>query len=299
VHPAARTALAGLCALALAGAPSALAHDSLVAADARPATSAAAPALDPEAALERSQAAIGRKLRDYAFLDRERRLVRLSDYRGRPLLVSYIYTGCTSACPTSIRSLAHAVRRAQAVVGAGRFRVVTIGFDPPHDSPEAMREFALRHGIGGPEWEFLVPQPAELDALLSDLGFSAVRTSWGFDHIAQVTVVDQQGRIYRQVYGDDFPIRLLVDPLKELIEGAPEPVRGLSDLLERVRLLCTVYDPRTNTYRFKTSVIGEIVSFGAITIALVWFLWYERKRRREPRGGPGAAARARAPDPRA
>ena len=74
----------------------------------------------------------------------------------------------------------------------------------------------------------------------------------------------------------------LTDPLKELIEGTALP-RGVADFIERVRILCTVYDPRTNKYRFKTTVIGEIVSFGAVTAALAWFVWRERKRRRAHR----------------
>jgi protein SCO1/2 len=93
--------------------------------------------------------------------------------------------------------------------------------------------------------------------------------------------VDREGRIYRQVYGDTFSIWLLIDPLKELIEGTPVPVRSLSDFIERVRILCTVYDPRTNTYRFKTTIIAEIISFVAIAIVLAWFVWHERRRRRK------------------
>jgi ABC-type glucose/galactose transport system permease subunit len=61
-------------------------------------------------------------------------------------------------------------------------------------------------------------------------------------------------------------------------------MRSVSDFVERVRILCTLYDPRTNTYRFKTTVIGEIVSFAAIAITLVWFIWHERRRRRKAQG---------------
>jgi len=237
--------------------------------------------LDPEAALKASQAAIGRRLADYAFLDRGGRQVRLADYRGKPLLVNFVYTGCNAACPLTTKLLADAIRKARGVVGSDSFRVLTIGFNLPYDSPEAMRDFARRYGLDAANWEFLTPFDAQRNALTADFGFTWQPTSAGFDHITQVTVVDQQGRIYRQVYGDTFSIWLLVDPLKELIEGTPVPVRSLADFVERVRVLCTVYDPRTNTYRFKTTVIGEIVSFAAITIALVWFVWYERRRRRK------------------
>lgn len=239
-----------------------------------------AQSFDPEAALKVSQAAIGRTVGDYAFLDRNGKQVRLADFRGKPLLVSFIYTGCTSACPASTKILAETINKARAVVGSDSFRIVSIGFNLPFDSPSAMRDFARRFGLDTANWEFLSPYDTQLDGLLAEFGFTYVRTSWGFDHTSQVTVVDQQGKIYRQVYGDSFPVWFLIEPLKELVEGKPVAIKSVADLVERVRILCTVYDPRTNTYRFKTSIIGEIVSFTAITIALVWFLWFERRRRK-------------------
>lgn len=240
-----------------------------------------APALDPDAAVKVSQAAIGRRLADYAFLDRNGRQVRLADFRGKPLLVNFVYTGCNSACPLTTKLLADSIRKARGVVGSDSFRVLTIGFNLPYDSPQAMRDFARRHGLDAANWEFLTPFDAQLAALTSDFGFSYQPTSFGFDHVTQVTVVDREGRIYRQVYGDTFSISLLIDPLKELIEGTPVPVRSLADFVERVRILCTVYDPRTNTYRFKTTIIAEIISFAAITIAIAGFVWFERRRRRK------------------
>ena len=45
-------------------------------------------------ALRASQAVIGKTIGDFTLLDREGRPVRLSSYRGKPLLVSFIYTGC-------------------------------------------------------------------------------------------------------------------------------------------------------------------------------------------------------------
>jgi AhpC/TSA family len=55
---------------------------------------AAVPALDEREALRAGEAAIGRAVPDLTLQDREGRPVRLADYRGKPLLVSFIYTGC-------------------------------------------------------------------------------------------------------------------------------------------------------------------------------------------------------------
>lgn len=62
-------------------------------------------ALDQKEALRVSQSVIGTIPSDYTFQDREGRPVRLSQYRGKPLLVSFIYTGCFQVCPLTTRSL--------------------------------------------------------------------------------------------------------------------------------------------------------------------------------------------------
>jgi protein SCO1/2 len=266
----ARSALIALLAAAWAGL-------ALGAAEAPP------PALDPDAALKASQAAIGRQLGDFTFLDRNHRPVRLADYRGKPLLVNFVYTGCTSECPLTTKLLAQAIRKAQGVVGSDSFRVLTIGFNLPYDSPEAMRDFARRFGLDAGSWEFLTPYEGQLAALTGDFGFTYARTAWGFDHITQVTVVDQRGKIYRQVYGVDFSIVQLIDPLKELIEGTLAPVKSLATS-SSARILCTVYDPRANAYRFDISVIGEIAAFLVIAVALLSFIALELRKRRKAHG---------------
>jgi protein SCO1/2 len=242
-------------------------------------------ALDPDAALKASQAAIGRQLGDYAFRDREGRQVRLAQYRGKPVVVNLVYTGCFSVCPTTTARVAKAIREARRTLGTGAFQVLTVGFNLPFDSPEAMRDFARRYGIDDPAWEFVSPFAAQLPQLLDDLGFRYARTAGGFDHVTQLTIIDGAGRVYRQVYGDDFALPLFIDPLQQLVTGAPLPAASLADVVERIRILCTVYDPRTGRYRFKNAVIGEFLSFGLVTAGLFGFLWYERRRRRLERGG--------------
>ena len=66
-----------------------------------------------------SQAAIGRPLVDVRLRDSTGKDVRFSDYRGRPLLISLVYTGCFQACPVATQFLAEAVRDMLAWCGEG------------------------------------------------------------------------------------------------------------------------------------------------------------------------------------
>lgn len=259
---------------------------------------AAAPALDATTALRDSRAAIGRVIGDHPLLDTQERAVRLADYRGKPLLVSFVYTGCFQVCPTTTRSLATAVDRLAATFGTGTFNVVSIGFNQPFDSPAAMRAFAAQLRVGAPNWHFLSPLPSSVEALTRDFGFRYVATPAGFDHVLTVSVLDAQGRLQAQVYGEQFTPDQLGEPLRRLLRDAPVPAGlPLADLVERVRILCTVYDPTTGRYRYDYGLILEIAGGVTFALAMAWFFgleWWNRRRRLRsapPHAGAVAGAR--------
>ena len=241
-------------------------------------------AFDPTAALTASQAAVGQPVPDYTLLDREGRPVRLSSYRGKPLLVSFIYTGCFQVCPTTTRALQSALKAAQEGFGSNRFNVISIGFNQPADSPQALKSFAAQNGINYPNWEFLSPHAAIVADLTRSFGFSHVATAAGFDHILQATLVDAQGRIYRQIYGESYSGDTLGEPLKQLITNAPVADNvDFAAILERVRILCTVYDPVSGEYRVNNGLFLEIAGFMTFLISLIWFFLLEWRTRRKSR----------------
>ncbi len=240
--------------------------------------------LDNKAAFALSQGAIGKPVGDHVLLDRQGRPTRLADYRGKPLLVNFIYTACFQVCPTTTKNLQKAVENAVGMLGANRFNIVSIGFNQPFDSPQAMKDFARRHGIHLPNWEFLSPAAAIVDELTQNFGFSFVATTAGFDHLNQVTIVDAEGRIFRQIYGETFTAADLAEPLKAMITGAPIPPQTstLAELVDRVRIICSVYDPLTGRYRTNYALYFEIAGFISFMFFMMWVGWsFMRKRRDE------------------
>jgi protein SCO1 len=244
------------------------------------------PRLDEAVALREGQAAIGRAVPDLALADRNGRAVRLADYRGKPLLVSFIYTGCFQVCPTQTRALQEAVRGLERMLGEHQFNVVSIGFNQPFDNPEAMRSFARQHRIDARNWEFLSPPTHAVAPLTQAFGFSYVATPAGFDHVLGVTVVDARGRIHAQVWGDKLRADQLGRPLRELLLDAPLPSTAstLAAVVERVRILCTVYDPETGEYRYDWKLIFELIGgllfFGSVAVYLL-LEWRDRRRARK------------------
>ncbi|MBM3392317.1 MAG: SCO family protein [Betaproteobacteria bacterium] len=239
-----------------------------------PAAAPNVPSLDAEKALALSKSVLGQPLGDFALLARDGQPRRLADYRGKPLLVSFIYTGCFDVCPTTTRNLQKAVTNTVANLGADRFNVVSIGFNQPFDSPSALKAFAAQNGIVFPNWEFLSPAAAIVDDLTKGFGFSFVATPAGFDHTVQVTLVDAEGKIVRQIYGEALTADMLVEPLKQLVTGAPlSATSPIADLLDRVRILCSVYDPKLGKYRLSLAIVFEIAGFLTFVLFIAWYLW--------------------------
>ena len=239
---------------------------------------------DQKSALQFSQSVVGQQVADYTLLDRNGQAVRLSSYRGKPVLVSFIYTGCSEICPATTQFLAKAVKYMQKALGADSFQVLTIGFNAPWDSPQAMRDFASRQNIKLPHWEFLSADAATMKNLTRDLGFRYAYSVAGFDHISQLTLLDQEGKIYRQIYGDKFDLPQMGEPLKKLVGNEQTQYPGWEGLSNRIRLFCTVYNPNTGTYTTDYSFFVSMLFSVVMIVALA--VWLARQWRRVLRNKP-------------
>lgn len=226
------------------------------------------PKFDEQEALEISRAAIGRVMADYSFRDGASRPVRMSEFRGRPVLINMIYSSCSHYCPVTTQSLATGVEAAIKALGDDRFWVLTIGFDVINDIPSRMGAYGRAQGIDFDNWKFLSVDAETALALTEQLGFIYYPSAQGYDHLAQTTILDEEGRIVRQLYGSDLTVPQIVEPLKRLRAGQAASLATLDNVVERIRLFCTLYDPNRDAYRFDWSFfIG--LGIGTLSIGLM------------------------------
>ncbi|MBT3372143.1 MAG: SCO family protein [Rhodospirillaceae bacterium] len=236
--------------------------------------------LDEQGALAFSQAALGTQIENYRFVDGDGKTVHLADYRGKPLIVNLVYTACIRSCPVIVQTLNDAVADAQGALDADRFNIITVGFDTRSDTPDRMRSFARSQGINLPNWRFLSSDGRTIERLAKQLGFVYYASAEGFQHLSQVSILDSQGVLYRQVYGEYFDSPFLVEPLKDLVFGRNSDPLSVEGLVNRLRLFCTLYDPAAQRYRFDYSVfIGLTIGLAALLIVgsvLVRNIWRRR-----------------------
>ena len=234
-----------------------------------------------KSALQASQDAIGQTISDHRFVNEQGISVSMASLRGKPLVISMVYSSCYKICPMTIRHLSRVVDKARDTLGEQSFNVAVIGFDTQYDSPQAMKYFAKQQGIDDKNWNILSADPDTINALIKQLGFQFFTSPNGFDHVVQATVVDAKGEIYRQVYGEVFETQLLVEPLIELVYNRPRPNQTMiSSLIDKVRFFCTSYDPNSDSYHFDYSLFIGMFIGGLILLLTATFIVREYRRNR-------------------
>ena len=232
------------------------------------AASAVAADYDRDDALEISQGAIGQPVTNRTLRDVDGQSFELDSLRGKPLVISMIYTSCHHVCPTITKNLGSAVEIASEALGDDSFAVITVGFDWAVDTPDRMRLYASERRIDAGNWHFLAGDPESIDALSEDIGFLFYPSAKGFDHLTQTTVIDADGVVYRQIYGVDIEPPSLVEPLKELVFDTPREAGLLEHWLDTFKLFCTVYDPNSGRYKFDYS-IATTIFVGILCLAAI------------------------------
>lgn len=234
-------------------------------------------------AIARSQGAIGSAVPDLKLTGADGEPLRLGQFRGKPLLVALVYTGCADVCPAVIESLAAANATAGETFGEASYNILTVGFDTRNDTPDRMRAFARAHRAGGGNWRFAAADATVIEQLTRAVGFDYFASAGGFEHAAQVTVIDGDGKVYAQIYGGTFPPPAVIEPLKALIFGGARPVLSLGGLSDRMKLFCTVYDARTGKYYFSYAIFLSAAAGALSLLGVLAFLIRELRKNRTAR----------------
>ena len=106
---------------------------------------------------------------DFTLTNQYSREVRLSDFRGKVVVMDFIYTSCPDVCGM----LNHKLRivRDQLEEGLKRDLVlISVSFDPAVDTPEVLKQYAGEQGFNAPGWHFLTGTEEQIRQVTDDYG---------------------------------------------------------------------------------------------------------------------------------
>jgi len=159
---------------------------------------------------------------DFTLVDVEGRAVRLAEWRGRVVLLAFIYTSCPAACPLLTQRMAVLQQRllAERLLPA-RVALVSITVDPQRDFAPALARYAQAFGARE-GWRFLRESPDRLAPVLAAYDEWTTRTPGGeIDHPARLHLIDAQGRV-REIYNlERFDERQAFLDIVSLLRATP------------------------------------------------------------------------------
>jgi protein SCO1/2 len=134
----------------------------------------------------------GRPSPEFRLTDQDGREVTLSDLRGRPFALAFLYTQCPDICPLTAQKLGQATQ----TLGkdAEKVGVVAISVDPTGDTPELARQFMATHGLSGAGRHYLLGDEAMLAPLWLAYGVGVIPVRPG-GQSPPAGVLPQTGRL--------------------------------------------------------------------------------------------------------
>lgn len=162
--------------------------------------------------------AVGDRVPDFALTDQTGRIVRLSEMRGQPVAVTFLYTRCpiATACPLTATRFA---KLDSMLKEKGFGRLVTITVDPEHDTPKVLAEYARHLGADPARWKFLTGDPKAVAEVASNFGLIYYPDKGQVVHGQAAAVVDSGGRLATIYFGQMWEPEHLLRDLEKARKG--------------------------------------------------------------------------------
>ncbi len=153
----------------------------------------------------------GEQIPDFSFTNQDGKHVSLSQYRGKTLLLTFIYTRCPfpDYCPRVSHEFATIYHQLDQATASNKIHLLSVSFDPAHDSPKVLREYAFSlAGTKDPalfrRWEFATARSADLTRLAAFFAFAYKEEGGAITHSLSTTVIGPDGKIISWRHGSDW-----------------------------------------------------------------------------------------------
>ena len=166
---------------------------------------------------------------DFKLRNQDGRPIHLGQFRGKALLVTFIYTRCPlpDFCPRVTRNFAVVDKQLAADPALySRTHLVCVSFDPEHDTPERLRAYGATY-IGSDaksaftHWDFAVPEKPVLAEMAKffDLGITNEADST-ITHSLSTTLIGPDGKVVRFYPGNEWTAEQVLGDVKQLVGRA-------------------------------------------------------------------------------
>ena len=148
---------------------------------------------------------IGETAPDFTLFDQEGHAVAMSRFRGKQVMLNFIFTRCPIAtmCPAATTRMM-AVQKAAQTAGITNLEIISISFDPANDTPGVLKEYAAARGIDTSNFSLLTGPDAAVRHLLAQMGIIREFEGETIKHTLATLLINEQGQIVHRVDGSQW-----------------------------------------------------------------------------------------------
>jgi len=173
------------------------------------------PSLSPDRVLRVGQAAP-----DFSLTDQNREQVKLSQFAGKVVAITFVYTRCPfpNFCFRLTNNFARLQKRFAREMGRGLI-LLTITLDPVHDQPESLAEYGRTWNIDREGWHLLTGPPAEVQKFCERFGVAFFPDEGQLIHSLHTLIIDRQGKLAANLEGNEFTAEELGDLVESVLKS--------------------------------------------------------------------------------
>jgi protein SCO1/2 len=165
----------------------------------------------------------GVEIPDFQLTNQDGKGIHLGQYRGRALLLTFIYTRCPlpDYCPRMSSNFAEIFK---AVKGdpllLSKIHLLTVSFDPEFDKPQVLRSYGTAYAGGAEafkQWEFASGSPEEVNKVATFFGLTYWQETGQIIHSLRTALIAPDGKLAQLYCGNDWTPQQVFTQLKRLI----------------------------------------------------------------------------------
>lgn len=164
---------------------------------------------------------VGEAVPDFTLIDQHRKRVRFADFRGKVVAMTFIYTRCPlpNFCFRMSNNFGVLHRRFAEQMGENLV-LLSVTFDPEHDQPEVLAEYAKTWAKDATGWHFVTGPPADVRKVYSEFGVSSWQDEGLLTHSLHTVVIDSDGRLAANLEGNEYTAQQLGDLVEAIMKGS-------------------------------------------------------------------------------
>jgi protein SCO1/2 len=158
---------------------------------------------------------VGEKAPDFTLLDQEARAVSAHRFRGKHVVMNFIFTRCPIATMCPAATMKMMALQDAAKKSATELELVSISLDPEFDTPGVLKEYAAARAIDTANFTFLTGPDAAVRHLLAQLGVIREFEGETIKHTLATVLIDPTGRIIHRVDGSAWDAQEFLAKVKK------------------------------------------------------------------------------------